>query len=287
MRCMKTLFLGLVFVLIVAGCSNAPKRTYAIAANSWIGYTPIAYAYEKGWLKKGNIELKWTNSLSESVVLADNGLCEGLFSTQYEALSNKRVYKGFFPVFSADRSYGADKIMSNVVDKKLCNCKIIDVYMESGSVNQALLNAFLKEHNIEAKLRIHDGVQEQFVKTDFSKPSIVITYEPFASILKKRGFVEIASSKTLKSILVLDLFFSSEELPVEQRRFIYTQFWRAYRKLQKDPHEFFTTIRSYLDGIKYEDFIKALEEIEWLPHLDKKILAILQKEGFDTKRMIQ
>ena len=286
MKYIKELFFGILSLFLFAGCSNPPERSYAIAANSWIGYTPIAYAYEKGWLKEQNIRLKWTGSLSESVVLANNGLCDALFSTQFEVLSNKGIFSRFFPVFSVDRSFGADKIMINIADPDLSSYKRIDVYMEFGSVNQALLEAFLKEYDIKAKIHLHNGLQDQFIKMDFPKPSIVITYEPYASILKKRGFTEVASTKTLHSIFVLDLFFATTKLSSKQRKFIYDQFWRAYQNLQKDPLEFYKTVQIYLDGMSYEDFKNALKEIEWLPHLNEKMLSYLKKEGFDTESMI-
>lgn len=231
-----------------------------------------------------NIRLKWTNSLSESIVLCKSHLCDGLFATQFELLSHEELKKTYKPRFFVDVSYGADKILSNVFLQVLQKIDTIDVYLEVSSVNQALLEAFLREANISAQLRIIDGVQDSFLKEKFKHPSIVVTYEPYATLLKKKGFTEVASSKTLKTIKVIDLFFSN--LDKSYVEFIFHQFQRAVHILQKNPKEFYNVVKPYTDGIDYQDFIASLQEIKWVLRPSKNLINFLKHQGFDTKNLV-
>ncbi|BCD61014.1 NitT/TauT family transport system substrate-binding protein [Nitratiruptor sp. YY08-14] len=269
----------------MGGCTTKPEKETVISANSWIGYLPIAYAYEEGWLEPMNIRLKWTNSLSESVVLCKSNLCDGFFATQFELLSQKELKNMYKPCFFVDISYGADKILSNVPLQQLYKLHDIDAYLEVSSVNQALLEAFVREHNLTLHLELIDGVQDGFIKEKFNRPSLVVTYEPYATILKKKGFIEVASSKTLHTVKIIDLFFSN--LDKKYTEFIFRQFERAVSVLKKNPRKFYKVVKPYMDdGVTYQDFLASLKEVKWILHPSRELVEYIQRQGFDTKSLL-
>ncbi len=269
-----------IVLLTFTSCSPPPKEPLSIAVNSWIGYTPIAYAQEKGWIEEKEIELKWTNSLSESKLLCKTDLVQGIFCTQYEIRSDPDMAECLL-AFVTDISYGADKIVSNVSLETLKKAPKIKAYLEISGVNEDLLEAFLKKYKIKAEITKINGTQKEFLKIDrLPYPAIIVTYEPYASLLKKRGFHQISSSKELIEYLyIIDaLFIESNSIDTKAIKKLQSAFWRAYDRFKQNPREFYETVKPYLQGQSFEDFIRSSKEILWVNRIDEKMLKYLHSQ---------
>ncbi len=294
----RTLFFLLSFSLLFsfAGCrfgSDAPEhKIVKIAINPWVGYTPFMYLDQKGELKKLGFKLVMVSSLGENANLITNHLVDAFAATQYEFINYRDEMDGIVPLFPVDRSFGADKIHSNVGLAKLQGVDSpIDVYLEMGSVNDDLFRSFVKKYRLQKKsFRYHHDPQSviQTLHADPSRIVVVVSYEPYSSILESHGIHEIASSRDL-DILILDLLFADiERVPHFRERFaeLKNAFWKAKEDLDADPEAFYRTIRKYLQGQNYTDFRRSLEGIMWLPTLDEAMKRRLNKQGIDTSHLL-
>jgi NitT/TauT family transport system substrate-binding protein len=284
-------------IFFFTGCDRATKsetdkKPIKIAVNPWVGYTPLMYLNEKGTLKKLGFELVFVSSLGENANLLSNHLVDGFAATQYEYINYKDELDGIVPLFTIDRSDGADKIHANVsIDTLRKTDRPIDVYFEFGSVNEDIFNTFIQTYHLEKKkFKFHHDPQSVVASLNLKKGQIVIvvSYEPYSSILESRGIKEVASSHNL-DILIIDALFSSVEKATKARhRFIELKkaFWEAQALLKRDPKPFYQVIRNYLENQSYEDFLKSLEGIQWLKEPDEKIRQRLKQQGIDTAYLL-
>ena len=112
------------------------KEPLVISTTSWIGYTPLLYAKESGWLEGKNIKLLHVTSLSENLSLFKAGNAEAFSATQYEYNRAKLKEPSLVAITLFDRSNGGDLIMSNdSLEEITQNDRDIDVYLEMDSVN--------------------------------------------------------------------------------------------------------------------------------------------------------
>jgi len=144
----------LLFILILSftSCFSPYDKPLKISATTWIGYTPLFYAKEKGWLAPLNIKITNVVSLSENMALYKSGNFDAYVGTQYEysVLSPKDT--SLHPVMMFDRSYGGDIVMGNVFINNLKNTNaVIDIYLEIDSVNSTIIKDFLKIYKLEGK----------------------------------------------------------------------------------------------------------------------------------------
>ncbi len=256
-----------IVVLVAFYFSLRPKpRPITISANSWPGYTPLFYAQEKGWLKPFSLQLYAVSSLNESILLYESGLSDGLATTNDAAL---RLQKRFAltPIFFFDRSDGADKILANhSLESLQTSNDPIDVYLEIESVNALLLNSFIEYYRFAPeRFRLHNISQELILDLPYRQtPTLLVTYDPYVSLLKAQGYQQIASS-ALPNVTILDLLLiktdiaeTRPQLISELRRALF----RAAEALERDPKTFYTVVQHYLEGLSYEEFMHSLEEIK-------------------------
>ena len=283
---MKALLLALM-LLFFLGCGDVSQKYTTIAANTWIGYLPLAYAHEMGWLKKDRFILKWTSSLSESKTLFRLGLCEGFCATQYEVLSDPQIKAKSSPYFFIDQSLGADQILSNVPLQELKRSPKIEVYLELSSVNEALLDAFVKANDLNASFKLNDTTQDNLLQMSFKKPSLIVTYEPYATILRQRGFFLVGSSKTLQPFIrIYDLFFGQKRVAPHRVRLLYMSFLKGLQQLQQRPQYFYEIVKKYIPHVSYEEFRKELKGIRWIQKPSPVDIAYLKSQGFDTSKLL-
>jgi len=282
---MKKYILYILIVFFFLGCEE--KKEIKLAVNSWIGYVPLFYANEKGWLQKSGIKLIKTNSLGESVSLYKNGFVDGLASTQYEYLQISTKVK---PIILLDKSFGGDMILSNKSIDKLVVSKDITAYLEIGSVNFLLLNYFLKSHNISMNnINLISSNQKQLVQmlSDYNNDIIVVTYSPYDVNFKKLGFKVVASTKTDKNLLIIDALFIDKKF--DSKKFISLKKYVdiAIKEIQTNPKSVFKVIRSYYPNYTYNEFKKALKNIKWINNPDRELLEELKNINFPIEYLIK
>lgn len=263
-----------------------------ISTNPWVGFTPFIYAQEKGWLEQTPFRFIWLVDLTDNARLYERGFTEGFTATQYELLhfKNKNTIK---PVFLIDRSYGADAIVSNRTIEELRHTRQrIDVYLEQGSLNDDFFEAFVSEMGLEpTRFRKIDASQKSIsVLENTATPVVIVSYEPYLSGLLRKGFRMIASTETLKTFFVVDALFVNEE-KIKGRENDFAQlrslFALSIERLRKDPHEYYETIKGYLEGQSYEEFMATTTQIRWLyqQHPDE-IITHLNQQQIKTDRLL-
>jgi NitT/TauT family transport system substrate-binding protein len=92
--------------LFISSCFKKDE-TLRISATTWVGYAPLYYAKEKGWLSPLNIKLLHVSSLSENLYLYDAGSSHAFVGTQYEYDILVHKHSSLVPIMLFDRSNGA------------------------------------------------------------------------------------------------------------------------------------------------------------------------------------
>lgn len=243
-----------------------PKEPFRVAISNWVGYLPVVYAKEK-MILGDDVELVWTESLKATNSAFKRGLVDGMFATQYDYLKSEQT-DGSSMIFATNISKGSDVVMSNISLEELNSSKSVMAVMEGDSVGKVMFDQFLQKYDINsANFIMYDKTQLGIVSSDYSKSkAIVVTYTPFDSILKKKGFLELANSSKLQ-VLIIDGFFALDSKSEQHKKSI-DNIKKAFElsvKMAKDnPYEFYQVIKPYLKGIEFEEFKASLDGIEWV-----------------------
>ena len=291
----------LIILLVLAGSlfgmwkmfQYAKEDVIRISTNPWIGFTPFVYAQEKGWLEETPFKFIWLVDLSDNARLFEKQFAEGFTATQYELLHIKDK-EDLTTVFLIDQSYGADAILSNrSVEALRQTHEKINVYLEMGSFNQDMLSAFITENNLNKnKFVLIDSSQKSMEAVRKSnKPVVMITYAPYISRIQEKGFNIIASTRTLKTVHVVDALFAKES-SLKEHREEYEQlkhiFNRALAQMHKDPKEFYTTIYGYLEGQSYDDFLLSTQNIKWIDNdIPASITKTFKQQNIPMDKILQ
>lgn len=290
-------FLAVLLAFFLVGCESKKDEKLVISCNSWIGYSPLYYANEMGWLDKLNIKLINVVSLSESKGLYNVGKSDAFTGTQYEYSLVKREDKTLFPLILLDRSFGGDMIFSNKSIEQLQNSQSkIDAYLEIDSVNNLLLHYFIKKYNID-KTRINYINKDQAVIANLrekdlsSKNVLIVTYSPYDRKLKANGFKEVACTKNGVTLVVVDALYANKKtFQVHKQQFIALKkaIDDAIDVLHKDPKKYYNVVQPYLRGYTYEDYEASLNEVKWInKKVSKELVSKLDSIEFPIKNIIR
>jgi len=296
----KARIIGIILLFLIVG-SVAVVYYYSrpsessrihISTNPWIGFTPFIYAQEKGWLESTPFRFLWLVDLTDNARLYERGFTQGFTATQYELLhfKNKNTIK---PVFLIDRSYGADAIVSNRTLEELQNTKEkVDVYLEQGSLNDDFFEAFVAEKGLK-KVTFHkiDTSQKSIsTLTEMSNPIIIISYQPYLAGLIKKGFQVLVSTQSMQTFFVIDALFVDEKtIQGREKEFadLKELFALGVERFKRDPHEYYETIKGYLEGQSYEEFMETTTQIKWLYQTrPNEIITHLNAQQIKTDRLL-
>lgn len=298
MRKARVLIFAVLFLIVGAVATGyyfsrpSEAAKIHISSNPWVGFTPFIYAQEKGWLEKTPFRFLWLVDLSDNARLYERGFTQGFTATQYELLhfKNKNTIK---PVFLIDQSYGADAIVSNRSLEEIRNTKEnIDVYLEQGSLNDDFFEAFVAEKGL-TRVRFHkiDASQKSIsTLNNMANPVVIISYQPYLSGLLNKGFHLLVSTQTMRTFFVIDaLFVNDETIHGREKEFANLKelFALGIERFQSDPHEYYETIKGYLEGQSYEEFMATTTQIKWLYQKHpKEIETHLNTQQVKTDRLL-
>lgn len=291
---MKKLIIFIAMMLLFNACSNEYEERLKISATTWIGYTPLFYAQERGWLEPLNIKLINVSSLAENMYLYQAGNSDAYVGTQYEYEILNSDMNTLSPIMMFDRSNGGDLVMSNVSIEELQNTQdAIDVYLELDSINNTLLKDFLKIFQLQEKKIIYhnkDQAQIKLLKASKDKATIIVTYIPYNIQLEKQGFKELASTKDNLSLLVVDAMFTKNEVLIKHKKqFVALKELvnKALEDLHKNPKSFYETIKPYMADMSYEEFLESLNDIIWInSELSNELKVRLNHANFPTRDLL-
>ncbi|MBV5320781.1 MAG: hypothetical protein JZU62_03775, partial [Sulfuricurvum sp.] len=262
------------------------------STNPWIGFTPFIYAQEKGWLENTPFHFFWLVDLSDNARLYERGFTQGFTATQYELLHFKNR-ENIKPVFLIDRSYGADAIVSNRSIEELRSTKeTVNVYLEQGSLNDDFFEAFVAEKRLQKiKFNKVDTSQKNILALkEPSTPIVIISYQPYLLGLLKKGYQPLASTQTMDKFFVVDaLFVNQDQINGREEDFIRLKelFALGVERLRSDPHEYYETVKGYLEGQSYEEFLSTTTQIEWLYEKNHEdVVNHLNSQNVKTDRLL-
>lgn len=285
-----------VFFLLLSACQpQSHDHTLRISATNWLGYTPLFYAKEKGYLDLIDIKLINVVSLSENMYLYKAGNSDAFCGTQYEQSILNAQNLNLVPIILFDRSNGGDMVMSNQTISQLQNStNPIDTYLEMDSINLTVLNDFVRKFNIdESRINYIDRDQSEISALTNSQPNkqiLIVTYMPYDTRLRKNGFKEVISTKDGLDLLVIDaLFTHPEELIQHKAQFVALKklIDDAITTLNSNPKEYFATIKPYFADLTYDEFMNELGDIEWINNSrDQALKARMTEASFGTKDLL-
>lgn len=285
----------LFIIVLFTSCSSQKYEKLEVSATTWIGYTPLYYAKEKGWLKSLNIKLLHVVSLSENMYLYDAGNSDAYVGTQYEYNLLVKKDPSLTPVMLFDRSNGGDVVMSNASIQELKDMdKPIDAYLEMDSINSILLKDFLKKYDMQKKKINYINRDQASISTldskNITKRTIVVTYIPYDIELKKHGFKTVASTKDNLNLLVVDGLFTKEKVfenHNKQFRELKILVDKAVKALQDDPREFYDTVKPYMLEVSFEEFIHSLDGIVWInKNISPELKERMRESHYPTAGLI-
>ena len=284
----------LILLLVIwglSGCESRTQKPLKIAANQWVGYTPLFYANEMGWLEEDGFTLKFVSALSESLNLFHTRSVDIMTSTQYEYMQARRENDHVVPVILFDRSNGGDMILSNTTLDVIKHAPKIDVYLEQESINTVLLNDFIRKYHIpHERLQVHETNPfdlKSFMPT--KEPMLIVTYAPYDVKLLAHGFHVIDSTRTMQTLLVVDFLCADSTLVAqEQKRFkkLKAHIDRAIEVSQTDPKHYFDVVVPYLQEKDFHHFKEELSAIEWINHPTSMLLKKLQEHHIETGSVV-
>jgi len=282
-------------LLLLTACSTQHEKPLKISVNSWIGYSPLFYAYDKGWLKESNIKVVNVVSLAESVSIYNAKNADAFTGTQYEYKIVKEKYSSLTPLMMLDRSFGGDMVMSNRSLQELKQSTMtIDAYLEMGSINQEVLKDFISFHGLDkTKIKYINKNQNDIahLKSDnYKNPILIVTYAPYDIILGKHGFKTVASTKDGLAITVIDALFASQDIYIEHKKqfkVLKEKTDKAIEVLNSDPKEFYAHVKPYLQDISYEEFQATLHDVKWInKSISPELKQQIQKINFPLDGLI-
>jgi NitT/TauT family transport system substrate-binding protein len=289
----KNILLILFIFFITTSCSvKENEDSLKIATNSWIGYTPLFYAKEKGYLNDINIELITTVSLGEAADIFSVGRSDMVTTTQHEYNYLKKIFPSLVPIILLDRSNGGDMILSNKGLKELKNEDKIYAYLEIDSVNSEILKNFISNNSIDESKLIYinkDQAQIKDIELSSNKTIIAVTYTPYDIYLKAKGFKEIASTKDLNSIIVIDSICSTKEIidkNLIRMKKLKKIIDKSINEIQNDTYESYKLVATYLENISYDEYLESLKTIKWINKPSKKTLEHIKKIGYKEENFI-
>jgi NitT/TauT family transport system substrate-binding protein len=292
----KKILLSILLLVLFTSCSSPYDTPLKISATTWIGYTPLFYAKEKGWLKPLNITITNVVSLAENMTLYQSGNFDAYVGTQYEYSVLFSKENSLHPVMMFDRSYGGDVVMGNVsINDLKSSSSATDVYLEMDSINITLLKDFLKKYKLENKKFNYINKDQAYISTlkgsDIKNPTLIVTYSPYNNYLTKSGFKQLASTKEGLDLLVVDAMFTTDK-QFDEHQQQFTELKKVVEKslsaLEANPKEYYKTIKAYLPQTSYEEFQSSLQDIVWInktipPELEER----LNQAHFPIRGIIQ
>ncbi len=267
---MKSRYILQFFILIIflfSGCQKKIEEPTVLAANLWIGYAPLYYAFEKDWLRQNGIKFVVTMSLGQTLEYYKKGSIDIFGGTNYEYKEAKKVKKDLQAIKLLDISKGGDLIYSNRSIDELRGSKNIDIYEETNSVNSLLVKKFLQTYKIEEKnTNLINTSAGKFLKLKMKKnPVLLVVYKPNDKNLKKRGFRVLDTAKSLNLTIFDALLVSKKYAQKHQEKIakIKKIFDKALQILKNNPQKFYEVINPRFNYKHYSDFTNDLKSISW------------------------
>ena len=279
--------------LLLLSLANVSAKELTISTNSWIGYTPLFYANEKGYLKKLDIKLITSHTLAQAADLYMNKKADMVTTTQHEYYAIKRAGHSIIPVILFDRSNGADLVLSNKSIKELQKANHIEAYLKTNSINREVLKEFLNHYNLNHKeLTLINKEPKEIIQLQPKKDKnmLIVTFIPYNESLQKNGFRELASTKESSVLIVVDALCTNQKTLNNDKKRLYELkkiIDKSISEIQNNKKASYTLVKDYLDGLSYAEYIHALNLIKWINKPSQTFLKEIEKLRYNKEQLIE
>jgi len=208
-------------ILVVAFCfstlvsctkdSDDSTTTFRVAFNTWIGYSPLVIAKEKGFLKKRGLdaEITFLEGIGEKNSALLRGDIDGVGHTADSAVTSAAAGVDGKIVFVFDRSLGADAILARKTIQSVKDLKGKKVALEPGFTGHffflyLLREAGLSQDDVEIIAMDTGSAGGAFVS---GKVDAAVTWEPWIGKAKELDDAHILLSSADRPGVIIDVLF--------------------------------------------------------------------------------
>jgi len=195
--------------------TSAPPKPFKIGFNTWIGYSPLVLAKEKGFLKASGIDVEFTTmeGIGEKNSALIRGDIDGVGHTADSAVTSQASGVDGQIVFVFDRSLGADGILAKKSIAKISDLKGKKVALEPGFTGHffflyLLDEAGLKPSDVTVVPMDTGTAGSTFVA---GKVEAAVTWEPWIGKSKNLKDAHILVTSADKPGLIIDVLYMNRK----------------------------------------------------------------------------
>jgi NitT/TauT family transport system substrate-binding protein len=219
-RLLRQPHLLIFFLLIVLTTScgtkkqqNAEGAPFRIAFNTWIGYSPLIIAKEKGFLTDAGLDVEVTmlEGIGEKNSALIRGDIDGVGHTADSAVTSAASGVDGKVVFVFDRSYGADGIVVDGSIETVADLEGKRVALEPGFTGHFLFLSVLADANLDATDVEIVPMDTGSAGAAFVAGSVdaAVTWEPWLTKASERQNARVLVTSKDKPNLIIDVLYMS------------------------------------------------------------------------------
>jgi NitT/TauT family transport system substrate-binding protein len=217
MNIVRRAILASLLCISVSGCDlfdskPAPHATpFKIAFNTWLGYSPLVIAKEKGFLRERGLDAQITflEGIGEKNAALLRGDIDGVGHTADSAVTSNAAGVDGQIVYVFDESYGADGILANDSIKTVADLKGKRVALEPGFTGHFFILSLLEEAHLTPQ-----DIQTVAMDTGSAgsaflagKVDAAATWEPWIGKAKDRTDGKVLVTSRDRPGLIIDVLY--------------------------------------------------------------------------------
>lgn len=245
-----------------------PQRPLILAGRPWPGYEPMYLAHNLGYMP-AQVELRRPPSHDAMIDQLKARQVDGVMLTLDQILKLRDEGTELTIVLVFDVSKGADVLLVHPKITQLASLRgrrigLVDNALGYLMLSMTLEKAGLKPQDVETRLVAYEDHEAAWAR---GSVDAMLTYEPMATRLRKRGAQPLLSTRGLPDTIFDVLAVRPEALLShgDQMRAALTAHFRALAYLRQNPWDSAYRIASHLE-ISADELISSLRGME-LPDL--------------------
>lgn len=223
-------------LLILAGCTDAPKEPLRIGAVLWPGYEPLYLASKLNYFQNQPIKIIDYLSNTDAIQAFNNHNLNAAAFTLDETLQVLDTNNDIDIVLIMDTSNGGDVILANPGINSVKDLKNKPVAVESSAVGAYVLKRALQLNDMtfDDIQIVSTNAMEQLSAFEQGKAVAAVTFDPYRTKILKTGKKEI---------------FNSTQIPDEVIDVLVVR--KQY--LKKNPEVIAELIRGWFKALEYQN----------------------------------
>ncbi|TXD45814.1 ABC transporter substrate-binding protein [Polaribacter sp. IC073] len=280
---MKNILIAFFISILFLSCKDEVPEPLRVGMLIWPPNEFFHLAESLGYYKDKNIELIDYRTPSEAIRAYKTGLLDAVIGTGhlYLKMNDKNLEDRILMVI--DYSSGSDLLLAKPEITSMEELKGKKLGAEASALGIFVMLRFLEIYGLSPNDITHVpiDVSNQPLAYKNGLFDAVITYEPFASEMKKQGAVELSNSKEIP-FEISDVLISTPTI-IAQKTEQLTALCKGYFDvitLYKKNAKKFTPKLTARHNISSEDFINALGGVTFLNLSDNKKLIDTTESGY-------